>query len=164
MLAAAILLPKKFLFKKKKKKMSLGSIAQAVLPSRGPSCYSLLGRGMPVGAFLNSQAEIIDAVGLWSCQMSTWVHKQNEFSSSAKAYETMLYNRRGSLLCKKIGHVYRKEFSKRRRQTCKGNSPVMIADRKPTITKNFLSSPEKNKQQLKMSGWIMEGAMLNVLN
>lgn len=64
MLAAAILLPKKFLFKKKKKKMSLGSIAQAVLPSRGPSCYSLLGRGMPVGAFLNSQAEIIDAVGL----------------------------------------------------------------------------------------------------
>lgn len=63
MLAAAILLPKKFLLKKKKK-MSLGSIAQAVLPSRGPSCYSLLGRGMPVGAFLNSQAEIIDAVGL----------------------------------------------------------------------------------------------------
>lgn len=160
MLAAAILLPKKFLLKKKK--LSLGSIAQAVLPSRGPSCYSLLGRGMPVGAFFNSQAEIIDAVGLWSCQMSTWVHKQNELSSSAKAYETMLYNRRGSLSCKKIGHVYRKEFSKRRRQTCKGNS--YDCRQKTNNNKEFFIFTWKNKQQLKMSGWIMEGAMLNVLN
>lgn len=48
----------------KKKQLTLGPIAQAVLPSRGPSCYSLQGREMPAGAFFNSQAEIIDAVGL----------------------------------------------------------------------------------------------------
>lgn len=163
MLAAAILLPKKFLLKKKK--LSLGPIAQAVLPSRGPSCYSLQGREMPAGAFFSSQAEIIDAVGLWSCQMSTWVYKQNWLSSSAKACETMPYNRRGSLSCKNIVHVYRKEFLfKEKEPNLQRQQPSYNCRQKTNNNKEFFIFTWKNKQQLKMSGWIMEGAMLNVLN